>query len=525
MQRVAHGFSVPPTLEGVGEIAVDNIGLSDGDPAPPAGLAASNLSGFGYLFEWQNDPASLLPELPGTLEFLTHLGVTMLDANNDTNFDSNIPAAYTYLGQFIDHDIIFTEVLKQHQHFAHSCILGAPELAPLADAHTKVQNLRKSILQLDCVYGSDPPRKDDFLLLSNASKTNSGPPTGLDAKNRDLPRGPKSAEARADRVAHIGDKRNDQNLIISQLHVAFLRAHNALVSQGKSFDEARTLLQQFYHRVVVYDFLRKQIADPNIVDEVLSGADLVYNPTAETFFLPLEFTAAAFRFGHSMIRSTYYLNNHFQIRTLGGLFTLTALSGNIVATPGLGFPTLPDNKIIHWKQFLRGGINVARRIDTQLVEPLFTVLDETEQPVQCERRLAVQDLKRGYMMKLPTGQAMARALKPHVHAVDIEVLTPQQIKAVAANADQRRVLEESGFLLERTPLWFYILAEAAHGGGNRLGPVGSRVVAEVIIGLIRMNNKTFPNIPGWPSALPISSPVDTTLTDLLNLAGVVEATP
>lgn len=525
IQRTAHGFAVPPEPPEEIDVEGDPPPPMGGDPEPP--VVTPDFSRFSYLLPKLQKPASLLPASPQTLDFLTRLGVTMLEAGNDAKFDSDIPSAYTYFGQFIDHDISQVENKKPHPHFQDSCVLGDPKLAPVADEPKSVSNKRKAILELDCVYGGDPPppRTGDFMTLMNASKSKFGLPAGKDAKDNDLYREPKCREARLDRVAHIGDRRNDQNLIISQLHVAFLRAHNAIVSQGKTFKEAQRTLLQHYHYVVVYDFLKKHIAHPEIVEEVLSGEDLIYNPTDEDFFIPLEFTAAAFRFGHSMIRSKYYLNDIVKLTTLGDLFTLTALSSNgfTVATPWLGFPTLPDYKLIHWRPFLKGGANVARKLDTRLVEPLFTILDETEQPVPCERRLAVQDLKRGYMMRMPTGQAVARALQPHVNAVDIEVLTPAQIKEVAAdNPEQLKVLEESGFLLERTPLWFYILAEAAHGGGNRLGPVGSRLVAEVIIQLIRRSKDSFLATPGWKPSLPAAINGDFTLPDLLSLAGVLE---
>jgi hypothetical protein len=336
--------------------------------------------------------------------------------------------------------------------------------------------------------------------------------------DHDLPRqGMSSKYPKLDRAALIGDPRNDQNLMISQLHLAFLRAHNAIVKKGHTLEEARTLLRQHYHWIIINDYLKK-VADPIIVDQVLADPHPIY-PPAGKFFLPLEFTVAAFRFGHSMIRSSYYINRNF---LAGGiplhmLFTLTALSDNIAPTYGKGFPSLPENRIIEWRRFLEGGDNAARRIDTQMVNPLFALLDETEQPVLCERSLAVQDLKRGYMLRMPTGQAIAQTLK-------VQVMSAQEIEAVAVNEAQRNVLRNSGFS-SRTPLWFYILAEASQGGGNRLGPVGSHLVARVLIGLVRRSANSIldPNLssPGW---VPTLGTVEGTfaLPDLLRLAGVLE---
>jgi hypothetical protein len=143
----------------------------------------------------------------------------------------------------------------------------------------------------------------------------------------------------------------------------------------------------------------------------------------------------------------------------GQLFTFTALSGQLGE-----FDTLPENWIIEWENFVDVGapFDRARRIDTKLVEPLFTLPDLQGRPRRGDRaRLAVRNLLRGYLLRLPTGQAVASALKEKLAGVrDIPVLAPEQIRNAAASQEQVQKLEAGGFL-ERTPLWYYILAEAA----------------------------------------------------------------
>ena len=517
MQRIAHGSTAPVKI---GEPAPEEI-ITTLHPSTLAGGTSTSIP-FDYLFpELQNDPSCRLPESQETLLNLTRLGASMQDRDNDSNFDSNIPSAYTYFGQFIDHDISFTKTEGMPPNLSDSCFLDVLNLRPWPKSVVlnRVMNRRAALLDLDCVYGGDPspPRYGRLFVVGKVSEFHHRP-RGKDEDN-DLPRQGMSRTPQLDRAALIGDPRNDQNLIVSQLHLAFLRAHNAIVRQGHTWEEARTLLRQHFHWIIIHDYLKKQIADPNIVDNVLASSNPRYNPPAHEFFLPLEFSVAAFRFGHSMIRSVYYLNKNF---LAGGiplemLFTLTALSDDVKPTPGMGLPTLPENRIIEWRRFLSGGENSARRIDTRLSKPLFALLDENEEPVDCERGLAILDLKRGYLLRMPTGQAVAQAL-------NLPVLTPQQIEAVAEkdkNPGQRQVLA-SGFS-GGTPLWFYVLAEAADGGKQRLGPVGSRLVAEVLIGLVRRSRESIldQNNPPWrPTLGPI--PGEFNLPDLLRLAGVLE---
>ena len=116
-------------------------------------------------------------------------------------------------------------------------------------------------------------------------------------------------------------------------------------------------------------------------------------------------------------------------------------------------------------------------------------------------------------MRLPTGQAVAGLL-------GVPVLGKDDILAAAGTQEQIDALEAGGFV-SRTPLWFYILAEAAHfHGGDRLGPVGSTLVAEVLVGLTRRSEDSILKVPGWTPSLPSATPGTFELADLLKFAGV-----
>ena len=519
MPRLPHGKVV--TLE---EFQSARAALAERSADIPLGFAAAQpviTTDFGFLFsELQQDPNDLLPESRATRDALVELGRTMVDEGGDPGGgDSRIPAAYTYFGQFVDHDITLE---------AQSATLPDlvdPDLVPLTpeEIEDNVQNGRTGNLELDSVYGFPAPRDGARMQIGMVSPIGGRPP-GKDDFN-DLPREGRSSDPERDRAALIGDARNDENTIIAQLHVAFLRAHNELVEQGQRFGGASRTLRRHYQHIILHDFL-KRIVEPQIVDETIER-NRVYDPKDQPF-MPLEFSVVAYGFGHSMVRAAYNFNLNFNLSgepdtfpaTLELLFTFSALSGQLG-----DFDTLPDNWIIQWENLIDAGASFdrTRRIDTKLVEPLFQLTDLRGRPRQGDRaRLAVRNLLRGYLLRLPTGQAVARALQRRLSGVrDIPVLGPSRIRRGAASEEQAQVLEDAGFL-DRTPLWYYILAEAAVlGNGRRLGPVGGTIVAEVLVGLVRRSQSSILRAENWEPTLPGADEGTFTLADLLRFAGVL----
>jgi hypothetical protein len=184
---------------------------------------------FDFLFrDLQDDPHNLLPERHKTREDLVGLGRTMHDTGGATGGgDSRIPAAYTYFGHFVDHDATL------EAHSADLPKLLDPDLTPLGRSliREKIRNTRTATLELDSVYGSPAPRNGDRMKIGKVAQSGGRPP-GKDDFN-DLPREHRSPVPEHDRAALTGDPRNEENLVLARLHVAFLRPHNKLVGQGK----------------------------------------------------------------------------------------------------------------------------------------------------------------------------------------------------------------------------------------------------------------------------------------------------
>jgi heme peroxidase len=339
---------------------------------------------FDFLFPTlQADPANLLPESPDTPEHLKRLGRSMQDTGDDSAHDAELPAAYTYFGQFVDHDSIFEVQPADLPPSASGSLaaLVAPGMVPLslAEIRNALRNFRSATLDLDSVYGLPAPldpANGAKLLIGHVTPLNlPGRPTGRPpgkGDDNDLPREPRSTNSLHDRAALIGDPRNDENLVLAQLHVAFLKAHNALVDQGLGFRQARRVLRQHYQHIVIHDFL-KRVVDRDIVEDILAHGNRWFNGLSEPPFMSLEFAVACYRFGHSLVRNFYDFNVNFNRDEtefdcpLGLLFTFTALSDQLG-----GADTLLENWIIQWENFVDGDTHAkskTRRFDTRLASP------------------------------------------------------------------------------------------------------------------------------------------------------------
>jgi heme peroxidase len=380
--------------------------------------------------------------------------------------DATEAAGWPFFGQIVAHDITADR----------SAVTGGVETAALRNARTPKLNL-------EILYADGPVGMPYLFDLADPAKFLLGPDGG------DVPRNQQG-------VALIGDPRDDVHLFSLSLHVALLRAHNrivdrlraAAVAEAEVFDTARTTLTWHYQWIVVHDFLPR-LAGPDLVGEVLAGGGRWFAPKVSQGFIPLEFADAAYRYGHGQIRHTY---------------RLVADGPAVPLFPDLaGFGPLPADRRLDLAQVFdlpgHPPAQRAKRIDGRLAASLIGLPEQVTGAVDADayRSLAVRDLLRGENTGLPSGEAVARLL-------DVPALAPEELDKTWPHG---------------TPLWFYILKEAEHrAAGDRLGPVGGRIVAEVLIGLLRADPASYLTLePGWRPSLPAAGP-HFTLADLITLA-------
>lgn len=545
------------------------------------GLEAGAMPGlgfgrFGRMFELKPAVKVARLALKKLADAMIETGATptTLDKPDRLNENPTIPSGYTYFGQFVDHDITF-------------------DPTPLTEAHLDagaLEDFRTPALDLDCIYGTGPdnqpylyaargpfgllrlgrtvgsPAKDvgttrDLFRLadlpSDASILQSDPAVGFIFDNFREAHGADGNTLldqagapvllpEAYGTAILGDKRNDENKIVSQIHSTMISCHNKVLtdtalleSAGAPLDDTPAAAQErfrvacrivrwHYQWVVLHDYLRK-ITMPGIVDEILNLGGAMpliadyLKQDARYAYIPVEFSGAAYRFGHSMVRPSYALNRAIP-GEIGAPSPLSELptfgrnaghfSGTMNGLPG----TLIVNWGIDWGFFLEditankpeGAIlpQHAYRIDATLASPLGDLPSEGPKPP--ETNLAFRNLLRGQALGLPSGEAVAEAMgaepvpPARIWSAGSKRADPAALPGTLKQRADVRAAAGAAFGEGQTPLWYYILREAEYFGierdpsdpniafgGQHLGPVGSRIVAETFIGLLWLDRGSF----------------------------------
>jgi Animal haem peroxidase len=446
--------------------------------------------------------------------------------------ESGIPALYTYLGQFVDHDLTFDPA---------SSLMQQNDPDGLVDFRTPK-------FDLDNVYGRGPddqPYLYDFSGGSGNGKfvmgkalSGGGP---LNQNARDLARNDANVGQNQPARAIIGDPRNDENALVSQLQGLFLRFHNRLIDDKKlSFADAQRTLRFHYQWMLIHDFLVKVVNEGTLHEvfpHLKAKSSLADDPPVLNFYharndayMPLEFSVAAYRFGHSMVRPGYRLND--DDRTLLPIFGQDGPPERPLSLRGFMAPA--DNWALDWARFIdieprpsgvmlddngktpdgkdpslqqladnKRRLQLAYRIDTSIVFPLGDLPDDIASVIPS---LAERNLLRGWRLRLPSGQSVAKAMGQ-------EVLDPILIGKFGDQPETQTIDDlpgTNGVFKNNCPLWAYCLAETtnftavgqAGVKSKLLGPVGARIVAETFAGLLKYDSQSFLNQdPRWKPTL------------------------
>ncbi len=453
--------------------------------------ALLELAAPGGMLDAQDD---LFGPNGGPVKLITDPSLSLVNRNNARD-----TAGVTFVGQFIDHDLTFDATSR----------LG------VATDPGRSPNTRTARFDLDSVYGAGPVAQSELYDPQHPVKllVESGGPF------EDLPR-------RADGSAVVGDPRNDSNLIISGLHAAFLRFHNHAVDEVSTpgadpidtFTEARRLTTWTYQWLVVHQFLPAFVGQA-MVDDVLHRGPRCYRPGG-TPYIPVEFSGAAYRFGHSMVRPSYRAN---LAGDAGQPFFGLIFDSRVQVPDGQNPTSDPGDlrggfraprRFVGWQTFFDfGGVHSAavrpnKVIDTVLSTPLFTLptsaiahIPGAPGPVALPQRTLLRHLT----WSLPSGQDVARRLR-------VPQLQRSDLAGIGAY----------GYGLDRsTPLWLYVLREAEQvNDGQFLGPVGGRIVAETMLGLLLADPTSYlSQQPAWRPTLGAAGG-DYTISDFLRYAGV-----
>ncbi|MGZ4251125.1 MAG: peroxidase family protein [Solirubrobacteraceae bacterium] len=371
-----------------------------------------------------------------------------LDAETAGDTDSRVAAVWPFFGQFIAHDIT-----ADRSPLAHRAVPA------------RLRNARAPRANLEALYGTGPLGMPYLYATDDPAKLLLSPSRSDLARNHEG-------------TALIGDPRNDVHLFTSQMQVAFINLHNRLVdrlredgiTESDVFVEARRAAMWHYQHVILREFLPGLIGD-QLTAELLATGPRLYQADGDPY-VPLEFADAAYRYGHAQVRDRYQVSESF---------------GPVPLFPDLiGFGPIPPERTVDWTLHIdidgHGPAQRAKRIDSRLPGSLIALPTQVSgsTPGTDFASLANRDLQRSQAVGLASGEAVAERL-------GVPVLSADEVGLAEHGRDGE------------TPLWFYILREAdVLQHGERLGPVGGRIVGEVLVGIIDADPESFRSVdPEW----------------------------
>lgn len=387
-----------------------------------------------------------------------------MDGGPNKNRTDSVPVGQVLFGQFIDHDIT----------------LDVTSSFDRVNRAADTPNARTPHLDLDCIYGAGPEAQP-YLYVDGGRFTGAKLLTGADEPDADVLRKNDLLRAPNERAV-IGDPRNDENRIISQLQLGIIKFHNQLCddiyseaghTRAELFEHARRTVTWHYQWSVVNDFLVAMCGRP-VVEHILACGRQFY--CAAEPYIPIEFAVAAYRFGHSMVPMKIQIQKGKPVHDF---------FGDVL---GKGFsPLANQDAIVDWHELLETGVprtvQMAEKLDTLMSEGLLDLPFISSG----ETSLATRNLLRGNSFLIPGGDKVAVAMGRSESEIS-------QVMSKVADLS-------NDLILEGAPLWLYILAEAEVIGresqpghfeiSEGLGPVGARIVAEVLIGLLELDEDSY----------------------------------
>ena len=569
--------------------------FSSGHSLPPRGLAAGAIDGvrngrFDRLFPATQSPKPDDAMLRKLAEFMvTSFDATgeAKDANGNPDPDkgkiigeaepadenATIPAAYTYFGQFVDHDIT----------------LDPTDFGQSQKDVSATVDFRTPALDLDCVYGGGPADQPSLyrnarngarhLLRLGAVIDGAGP----GSTRNDLLRLPAASPTDSAQLALIGDKRNDENKIVAQVQATIISLHNKIyedssfhagIADAKDrFANTVRLVRWHYQWVVLFDYLSGHLVMSTALSDFgslehphLPFYDKVMASGRDYPFMPVEFSGAVYRLGHSMVRPSYALSA--KNLTKGANLRIATFGPKADEDlRGFGQPITKDWSI-DWGFFVDGvkpdGADPSwvlpqpsYRLDTRVGNPLANLpeFQDSDGKGTIEGNLAYRNLSRAIGLALPTGEEAAKALNiTPMTTAEVWSAGSRLCKEESGGSEinsRRTAMDGHGFAAHfagRTPLWFYVLREAEfygctrglpdaylntpslnsnqeeakqeniNFGGQHLGPVGSRIVLETFLALLWHDRRSFLHDPTWRPHPKLNPSGDFTLGKLINFA-------
>ncbi len=383
----------------------------------------------------------------------------------DDTYDSpNLAAGYTFFAQFLFHDLTYELVRRLSTERPPTTVQGGP-----------------SSLRLHTLYGPGPEMSPHLYSFYEQEHFSGRLLTGPSGTRQDLPR---NRQGRA----LVADPRNDENVVLAQLHLGITRFHNEVVSRLASsgdsgtalFNEAQRQARWHYQWAILNDFLPTIVGESKVEDAL--NRDFSREDAAG---LPLEVAQGVLRYVYSQVRLQYQINDDATV-------ALLPADENDDTLLRHSSQSIPSRLAVDWTRFFDlddGPTQPSKLIDTKIT-PAFLDLPLVENPRPARRSVAVRFFLQGKRAGLPSGEDVARSLSE-----------PATLPTTSA-------LRKLG--LKETPLLYYVLAEAEQqfqdSKKDRLGPVASRLLADTLVRRLRLDPLSYLN--AHPSFTP-----DTAFTD------------